>query len=173
MAARMNPRTSLAAAAAIAAVGALAACATGPTSGPAPASTAFSAADFAWSSASGAGAIDGRIDYRQNGDVYTCTGSVGLTPDTPYTRARFRTLYGSTDRAALPEAVVRARTVSDPNADYRSYVRSATCQDGRFSFSGLPSGGWFIIAPVSAGGERVVLMRHVDTRNGRLAVTLP
>ena len=75
--------------------------------------------------------------------------------------------------ALLPESVVRARTVPDPNADYRSYVRSTTCQDGRFSFSGLPSGGWFVIAPVSAGGDdRVVLMRHVTTRNGRVSITL-
>ena len=77
----------------------------------------------------------------------------------------------STD--ATPEAIVRARTVADPNADYRSYVRSTTCENGRFSFSGLPDGGWFIIAPVSADGEeRVVLMRHVDTRSGRVSVTL-
>ena len=68
---------------------------------------------------------------------------------------------------------MRARTVSDPNADYRSFVRSSTCVDGRFSFSGLPDGGWFIIVPVSAGGDdRIVIMRHVVTRGGRIAVTL-
>jgi hypothetical protein len=142
--------------------------ATGP-SGPAP----FNAADFGWSSAQGRGAIEGRVDYRRDGQAFACTGSVALTPDTPYTRARFRTLYGSTDRAAIPEAIVRARTVADPNADYRSFVRSATCRDGAFDFVGLPAGGWFIIAPVSAGGDRVVLMRRVDIRNGRIAVTLP
>lgn len=141
----------------------------GPPPGPAP----FRADDFAWSTRSGAAAIDGRIDYRREGQSYACTGSVALTPDTPYTRARFRTLYGSTDRAAVPEAIVRARTVADPNADYRSYVRSATCRNNRFEFTGLPSGGWFIIVPVSAGGDdRVVLMRHVATRSGRVSVVL-
>ena len=160
--------------------GALAACETvpmdrgfgpGPRSGPGPA--VFRADDFAWSTASGSASIDGRIDYRRNGRAFDCTGSIGLTPDTPYTRARFRTLYGSTDRAAVPEAIVRARTVADPSADYRSFVRSTTCEDGRFTFSGLPAGGWFIIAPVSAGGdERIVLMRHVTTRGGRVSVTL-
>jgi hypothetical protein len=166
--------------AAVALGGALAACETvpmdrgfGPGPGPAPARAVFDAADFAWSTASGPASIDGRIDYRRDGRVFDCTGSVGLTPDTPYTRARFRTLYGSTDRAAVPESIVRARTVPDPNADYRSYVRSTTCRDGRFSFSSLPAGGWFIIAPVSAGGDdRVVLMRYVTTRNGRVSVTL-
>lgn len=140
----------------------------GPPPGPAP----FSAEDFAWSTRTGRASIDGRVDYRRDGQIYACTGSVALTPDTPYTRARFRTLYGSTDRAAVPEAIVRARTVADPNADYRSFVRSDVCRDNRFEFSGLPSGGWFIIVPVSAGGDRVVLMRHVDTRNGRVSVVL-
>lgn len=140
--------------------------------GGSPPSRAFNAQDFAWSSRQGQASIDGRVDYRREGQTFTCTGSVALTPDTPYTRARFQTLYGSTDRAAVPEAVVRARTVADPNADYRSYVRSATCQDGRFGFSGLPDGGWFIIVPVTAGGDRVVLMRHVMTRGGRISVTL-
>lgn len=166
--------------AAVALGGGLAACETapvdrgfGPFPGPAPSRAVFNAADFAWSTASGPASIDGRIDYRRDGRVFDCTGSVGLTPDTPYTRARFRTLYGSTDRAAVPESIVRARTVPDPNADYRSYVRSTTCRDGRFSFSGLPAGGWFVIAPVSAGGEeRVVLMRFVTTRNGRVSITL-
>ena len=48
----------------------------------------------------------------RDGQSFACTGSVALTPDTPYTRARFQTLYGSTDQAAIPEAVVRARTVA-------------------------------------------------------------
>lgn len=149
-----------------------------PTTGgglyaPPPISSAFSADAFGWSTRSGQNAIDGRISFARNGTAYACTGSVALTPDTPYTRARFNTLYGSTEAAAIPEAIVRARTVADPNADYRSFVRSATCASGRFSLVGLPDGGWFIIAPVSAGGERIVLMRRVETRGGRtISVTL-
>lgn len=154
--------------------GAAAACAPVPTAGPyGPPSTAFSTEAFGWSAQPGTGGIDGRVAFTREGASYSCTGSVALTPDTPYTRNRFATLYGSTDRAAIPEAIVRARTVADPNADYRSFVRSSTCADGRFGFSGLPDGGWFIIAPVSAGGDRIVLMRHVVTRAGTTAnVTL-
>jgi hypothetical protein len=154
----------------------VAACA--PTTGggvmiPPPPSTAFNADAFGWSTRQGQGSIEGRIAYSRNGTAYACTGSVALTPDTPYTRARFNTLYGSTEQAAIPEAVVRARTVADPNADYRSFVRASTCADNRFSLTGLPDGGWFIIAPVSAGGDRIVLMRHVETRGGRMiSVTL-
>ena len=171
----MSIARSLLTLAAVAAVGAVAAgCETVPSRsygpvGPAP----FSLKDFDWSNSAGRASIEGRVDYRRDGEVFHCTGSVALTPDTPYTRARFRTLYGSTDRAAIPEAIVRARTVADPNADYRSFVRSAVCENGRFDFNGLPAGGWFLITPVSAGGDRVVLMRRVETRNARIAVTLP
>ncbi len=145
----------------------------GPVSGPPGSSGAFSAADFAWSTAGGSGSIDGRVDYRQNGVAYRCAGSVGLVPDTPYTRSRFQVLYGSTDRAAVPEDVIRARNVPDPNADYRAYTRSDACTDGSFDFSGLPDGSWFIIAPVSGSdGGRVVLMRRVTTRGGPISVSL-
>ena len=136
-------------------------------------SAAFNATDFGWSARSGTAGIEGRVAYGRDGQSFACTGSVALTPDTPYTRARFQTLYGSTQQAAVPEAVIRARTVPDSNADYRSYVRSATCTQGRFRFDGLPDGGWFLITPVSAGGDRIVLMRHVVTRAGTTAnVTL-
>lgn len=156
------------AATAAALVAVLAACAPVPAVAPAgPPSSAFRIDDFQWSAQPGTASIEGRIDYQREGRAYACTGSVGLTPDTPYTRARFQALYGSTDRAALPEAVVRARTVADPNADYRAFVRSGTCTDNRFAITGLPDGAWFVIAPVSAGGDRVVLMQRVETRGGR------
>ena len=140
---------------------------------PPPPSSAFNPDAFGWSTRQGQGSIEGRVAYSRGGAAYACTGSVVLTPETPYTRARFATLYGSTEQAAIPEAVVRARTVADPNADYRSFVRQGTCANGRFTLTGLPDGGWFIIAPVSAGGDRIVLMRRVQTRGGRMiSVTL-
>src|SRR5690606_28951319 len=120
--------------AAAAAAGLLAGCASVPASGGGNAGpAAFRAEDFAWSAGSGSAAIEGRIDYRRDGQAFACTGSVAATPDTPYTRARFRTLYGSTERAAVPEAVVRARTVPDPNADSRAYARAGWCQGNAFA----------------------------------------
>lgn len=146
------------------------ACAPLPPTGPMgpPPSAAYNPGDFAWSTQPGTGGIDGRIDFNLRGTRYACTGPVAATPDTPYTRARFYTLYGSTNRAAIPEAVVRQRTVPDANADYRGFVRAATCADGRFQIDNLPDGGWFIISPVAAdGAERIVLMRRVEIRGGR------
>lgn len=135
----------------------------------------FSAADFAWSAVPGTSGIDARVAYRAEGRSWRCAGSVGLTPETPWTRQRFLTLYGSTERAALPAAVVRARSVSEASDDYRAYVRNTTCDEaGRLNFSQLPDGAWFLIAPVTAdGAEPVVLMRRVTTRGGRVtSVTL-
>lgn len=155
-------------------LGTLAACAPVPGPNPYPAApAAFSTADFAWSQQPGRAAIDGRVAFNLRGEAYDCTGSVVLTPDTPYTRQRFSTLYGSTNRAAIPEPIVRARNVPDPNADYRTFVRQERCTDNRFRIADLPNGNWFLIATVSAGAERIVLMRRVETRGGRtITVTL-
>ena len=150
--------------------GSLAACSTLPSGGTmTPArSAAFNKADFAWSATPGQGGISGRIASSADGVAFTCVGSVGLTPSTGFTDARFRTLYGSTTRAQLPAEVVRARTVSDPNEDYREFVRSTTCTDNGFAFNGLPDGRWYVIAPVKAGdGPVVVMMQQVHVRGGR------
>lgn len=149
---------------------ALAACSTVPVgSGPAPvASGAFDRADFVWSSAQGRGGIQGQVTSTQDGTAFSCIGSVGLTPATPYTDARFQTLYGSNSRAQLPAEVVRARTVPDPSADYSDFLRSTACENNRFDFANLPDGRWYVIAPVRAGqGPVTVLMQQVHIRNGR------
>jgi len=159
----------------MAAAAALSACASGPAAGPMMPleAGAFDAADFAWSTAPGSAAVQGRVEYRPQGVAHTCVGSVGLVPDTPYTRARFQTLYGSTDRAVVPEAVVRARNVPDPNADYRGFTRSTACADNRFALTDLPDGGWFLIVPDAApNGERQVMMRRVQTRGGPVSISL-
>lgn len=168
-----------AAAAAGLAAAVLAACAPMPAPGPVAASgglsSSFNAADFAWSTQSGAASVEGRVDYRANGQDFDCIGSVGLIPETPYTRHRFLTLYQSLDQAAVPASVVRSRSGGEASSDYRAYERSTTCgAGGDFAFANLPAGGWFVIAPVRAGsGEPVVLMRRVETGGrGTVRVTL-
>lgn len=167
-----NRRPSLALAAVVAGALALSACATTPMSGgTSPAE--FSADAFAWSTRAGQASIEGRVAFVQNGQTFSCVGNVGLIPDTGYTRARMQRLYGSTERAAVPAAVVRARSAGEQGADYRSYERAQPCADGAFRFSALPDGSWFLISPVKAGDDIVVLMKRVQTRGGRLVnVTL-
>ncbi|MBN9478691.1 MAG: hypothetical protein J0I52_00495 [Bordetella sp.] len=146
---------------------ALSACATTPMGGSAVGPAVFNADDFAWSTRAGQASIEGRVAFVQDGRAFQCVGNVGLIPDARYTRARIDRLYGASDRAAVPAAVVRARSAGEQGADYRSYERAEPCAGGSFRFSGLPDGGWFLIAPVKAGDDVMVLMRRVQTRGGR------
>lgn len=159
-------RKILLASAALAAAG-VSACATDPLPGPPVA--VFDPTAFAWSTAPGDAGISGQVFYAGGGQRWTCAGSVGLTPETPWTRQRFISLYASAERAAVPASVVRARSVSEASTDYQAFVRSTTCDGGgRFSFEGLPAGNWYLIAPVTREGqEPVVLMRRVQTRAGQ------
>ncbi|MGO4409153.1 MULTISPECIES: hypothetical protein [unclassified Brevundimonas] len=166
-----RPSSSIALVAVLAGGLALSACATTPMGG--ATGSAFSADDFAWSTRAGQASIEGRVAYAQNGRTFRCVGNVGLIPDTGYTRARMQRLYGSTERAAAPAAVVRARSAGEQGADYRSYERAEACANDAFRFSGLPDGSWFLISPVKADDDIVVLMRRVQTRGGRMVnVTL-
>lgn len=169
----MIPRLSsrkLALSAVVAGGLALAACATTPT----PQDSAeFSTAAFAWSAQPGQGVIEGRVSFVQDGKSFDCAGNVGLIPSTGYTRARMERLYGSTTRAAVPAAVVRSRNEGEQAAEYRAYERASPCQNNSFRFKDLPSGQWFLIAPVRSGDEVLVLMRQVQTRgNNTVPVTV-
>ena len=134
------------------------------------ATVAFKASDFAWSKAAGKGRIDGELAY--GGQTYRCTNaSIILTPETPWVRRRMQILYNSEREATLPADEVRGRTPPERSQDYSNFVRRTTCDAaGRFSFSGLPDGGWFVITvarPRTAGaGRDMAIMRHVTIRNG-------
>ena len=161
-------RPSLALAAIMATGLALGACATTPMGGMnGGGSTEFSADAFAWSTRAGQASIEGRVAFAQDGKTFNCVGNVGLIPDTGYTRARMQRLYGSTERAAVAAAVVRARSAGEQGADYRSFERAQACANDAFRFTGLPDGSWFLISPVKAGDDIVVVMRRVQTRGGR------
>lgn len=136
-------------------------------SGPA----AFRTADFAWSTASGSGAVQGQVAFRQHGTAYGCSGVV-LTPETPWVRQRISILYRSTDSAALPADEVRKRTPPERSQDYSNYVKRATCDAaGRFGFTGLPDGAWFVITVVKpsggGAGPEIAIMRRISIRGGK------
>ncbi len=167
------------------AASALAACETTGPSGPGPSPSgpaytpntgggaeAFRDSDFAWSRGSGSGEIDGVLAYRGG----TCQGtSVVLAPETPWSRARMRVLYLSNTAAAMPVEQVQQRTPPEHNQDYASYARRTTCDaSNKFSFTGLPDGAWYVItvATPPAGGERIAVMRRVETHGDTVHVTL-
>lgn len=170
----LNTRSLALAAFAAAALAACAPVTPSPSAGgprPAPGPAPFRAADFAWSTAPGAGRIDGRVNHRAGQVRYSCSGAgVVLTPETPWSRRRMTILYRSPDRAALPSEEVRARTPSAPSGDYSAFVKRTTCDaNSRFSFSGLPNGAWYVITiarPVGGAGPELAMMRRVQIRNG-------
>ena len=135
----------------------------------------FRAADFAWSQASGTGAIIGQVTHKEGGQQYGCSDQgVILSPETAWVRRRMEILYLSADNATLPAGDVRARTPPERNADYNAFVKRATCDaTGRFTFTNLPDGPWYVIsvirsAPGQTAGEMAV-MRRVVIRNGNTA----
>lgn len=144
-----------------------------PTAPP-PGPVTFNAADFAWSKQPGHNGVLGKITYKQGPTKFSCAGAgVVLTPDTPWSRRRMAALYGSTERAALPAAEVRARTPSAPAGDAGPFVRRTTCDaTDKFSFTGLPDGVWYVIALARPVGqpkaEGTALMRRVTTKGGRI-----
>ncbi len=164
---------------------ALAGCNTEETGGPGPsgpsytppsgASEAFRDSDFAWSTGSGGGSVDGILAYKSGS--YTCSGgTVVLVPETPWSRARMRVLYNSTTASAMSVDDVKARTPPQSNGDYQKYARSTQCDaQNHFSFANLPNGGWYAITvatPSSGTGEKVAVMKHVTTSGGNVKVTL-
>lgn len=166
----------------------LAACAEGPAGPgeappspgyePTPASaTTFDDRDFAWSTAPGAGVINGLLAYHHGGERYSCQGSdVLLTPETAWSRRRMIILYGSANAAAAPVSIVRARTPSAGTGDYARFVRRTICdENNHFSFTNLPDGGWFVITvgrPVDRPGEPLAVTRRVETHGGVVMAVL-
>jgi hypothetical protein len=160
----------------------LGACETEAPSGPTPAyrpgaPEEFNEHDFSWSRSPGAGSIYGVLNYRSGDTVYSCSGrDVILTPETPWVRRRMFILYGSTETAAVPADIVRARTPAGSSGDYASYARKTTCDGAnRFSFRGLPDGGWYVITlarPEDGGPGSVAVMRRVVTHGAVRGVIL-
>ena len=101
---------------------------------------------------------------------------MGLVPESGRTRDRMMRLYGTTVGAIMPASVVRDRGAGVSNNNLTAFIRTAACDDhNRFSFEGLPDGGWFIVLQAKAvkGGEPIAVMRRVDLHGGRaMAVNL-
>jgi len=139
-----------------------------------PATSEFRTADFAWSREAGRGSIQGQLTYRVGGAAYSCANApVILTPETPWVRSRMMILYRSDQSAAEPAEEVRGRTPPERSQDYSAFVRRTTCDAaGRFAFTGLPDGPWFVITvarpPAGVAGREMALMRRVTIRGGNV-----
>lgn len=143
---------------------------------PPPPPAVYRPEDFAWSVGTGQNAILGAVAYHPRpGEKWTCAGqSVGLTPATPYSIERMRTLYGSSVEAVASIAEVTERASAHPGANYGRFLRTTTCDErNEFAFNALPGGRYFLITRVRLAGHapgapgEMVLMRAVEVRGGQ------
>jgi hypothetical protein len=119
-----------------------------------------------------AGAITGHEAFTlKNGLHGSCVGlSIALMRDTPAYRDRVVKLYGSTERASLPIATVKARSARLGPAE-SPLVGTVQCDTQGFHFSGLAAGGYFVIARIRLGApkhpdEDYVVLRSVTLGDG-------
>jgi hypothetical protein len=133
---------------------------------------------FDWSAAQGANSLRGSVAYatKASGHFTCADGSVALTPAAPASAQRTDQLYGSTEHAIASVETVRSRSAGMEEPAYARYVRATKCDEhGRFSFSGLPDGEWFLIVrakPARGHGDDVVIMQRVQTQDASNQVLL-
>jgi hypothetical protein len=100
----------------------------------------------------GPNVIEGQAVVRdRSGALATCAGDEAtLVPDTAYTRARLKALYGGHRNYAEISTAPRLRR----DARYEAYVRHTPCDnDGHFRFGQVADGRYVVIAAVHREGE--------------------
>ncbi|MEQ1754569.1 MAG: hypothetical protein ABL973_10600 [Micropepsaceae bacterium] len=132
----------------------VAACALSACASHQSASTRFNPANIAWSKQAGPNAIAG-IAQLETGDgkLKTCASlPVHLAPDSTYTRKRVELLYGDTQSGfvdAQDAHRVRAKPGATITKAYERSLKASVCdRQGRFAFKNLPSGTYYVMAPV-------------------------
>jgi hypothetical protein len=129
----------------------------------------FAPADYAWSMKPGANSIEGLgVSDRTTRAPGPCTGEVFLLPDGFYVR-----YHQSWDFERFVEPEVRRTrglTYDAPHlpAVAAGLIRRARCDaGGRFAFTGLPDGTWWLYVPT---GERSIHMyKRVSLSGGHAA----
>jgi hypothetical protein len=150
-----------------AAFGLLSACAV-PQATPVTLSTAFNAAEVAWANGQGNNTITGSAVLRTvGGDPKTCAGfAVTLTPVSTYSSEIMAQQFGSTTSGFIHEYSIK--NVS-PESAYFETQRSTTCDaQGRFVFSNVPDGDWFVTTKVTWGAVQGGRYSYVATQGGYL-----
>jgi hypothetical protein len=114
----------------------------------------------------GRNVLSGRAFLRQQGDsVVTCAGNrVLLVPATAYFREAFWHLIVSRREAQPPETVYPS---------LKSMIRRAECDaEGKFSFSEVPDGAWFVLTQVNAPDGGVLIGELALSNAGAATVLL-
>lgn len=119
---------------------------------PTPLHSRFDPSAVAWFSQRGTNSIFGTALVRSlSGVAKTCAAlPVVLFPDTAYARERMRALYGSDEEGYNPLTGGHPANFTEDDPRYQSTARTTHCDArGRFSFSELPDGEYFLVATVT------------------------
>ena len=110
----------------------------------------FDPTTVAWSLERGGSRISGQgFLGTRGGNIKTCAGNeVFLIPDSPYAKFRMQVFYGGLERGFLGSRRSFAQR-EHPDPDYVKTSRKAVCDaDGRFTFSRLPAGRYYVVTTV-------------------------
>jgi hypothetical protein len=121
-------------------------------SAPVSLSTRFDPGEAAWFSARGTNIIQGTAIARAyNGAAKTCAAlTVTLFPVSAYGAERMRALYGNDREGFNPILGGRPADFVQNDPRYLSTAKTTRCDaKGRFSFSELPDGDYFLTAEVT------------------------
>lgn len=141
---------------------------------------AFDPAEVAGASERGKNAVRGSAVLRPaGGEARTCAGAtVALLPDSAYTQDRMRRLFGAVEQGSNDLAPGAARRLEPADPAFARAVRTTTCDiRGRFGFSALPDGTWYVTTSVTwrtrgndpASQAGAALMQRVVLAGGTVA----
>lgn len=143
----------------------LSGCAVVPSPGPTiTVSTPFNPTEAAWSTKDGNNTITGSALMRTvGGDVKTCGGfTVFLQPVTTYSSEIMSKLFGSTEGGFAR----RPANVETPDG-YDALLRTTTCDaQGKFTFSKLPDGEYFVATKVTWGAVQGGQYSYISQQGG-------
>lgn len=134
----------------------------------------FSQGDVAWFSEKGNNTLQGSALLRtRGGTAKTCAAyEVKLVPYTEYAAERMDYIYGNSKKGYVSAGPRRSFEFTPDVAEYHETRKQTSCDaQGKFEFTELPDGDYYIVAPVvwsvgtvySQGGS---LMEQISLANG-------
>lgn len=114
--------------------------------------TRFDPQEAAWFSARGTNTLQGTAIARSyNGVAKTCAAlPVTLFPATAYASERMMALYGSSEEGFNPALGGKPADFAGDDPRYHTTAKTTRCDArGRFSFSELPDGEYFLVGEVT------------------------
>lgn len=155
---------------------------TGCTAGPVTLQSRFDPAEVSWFAARGTNAIQGTAILRtERGTVKNCAAlPVMLFPDSTYARERLSLLYGSAEHGFNPYTGGRPADFTNDDPRYQATVKTVPCDaHGRFAFTELPDGDYFLVATVTwrerglVEGGSLMQRLHVSTGETKEVLLAP